>query len=246
MNASFDFTGRTLVLTGAAGGIGAEIARLFGRSRANLVLSDYAAEALSALAGEFDESRCLSIAGDASDPAAAQALVDAAVDRFGGVDFLVPGAGIYPIDPFPEMTADAWRRVMNINLDGVFHITRAAVPALTEGSSIVNLTSLAAHRGAKHNAHYAATKGALGALTRSLANELAPKTRVNAVAPGIIDTPMIGDLLKTRAEETFAQTPLGRLGQPSEIASVVAFLCSDAASFVTGETVQVNGGIYKA
>ncbi|MEX1235978.1 MAG: SDR family NAD(P)-dependent oxidoreductase [Roseovarius sp.] len=244
MNTSFDFTGRTLVLTGAAGGIGRCIAELFHRSGANLVLGDRDEAALSALANDLGEGRIATLAGDAAIPEDAQALVDLAAARFGGIDFLIPGAGIYPAQPFAEMTDEDWRRLMAINLDGVFYVCRRAVPHLKPGGALVFLTSLAPHRGAQTNAHYAAAKGAVGALMRSLTRELAPGIRCNAIAPGIIDTAMIGDFKKTRADETLKLTPLARLGQPQEVASVAAFLASDAASFVNGETIQVNGGLY--
>jgi len=142
------------------------------------------------------------------------------------------------------MTDEQWRRTLSINLDGVFYLLRRAAPHLTEGSSIVNLTSLAAFRGAFSNAHYGATKGAPVSLTRALARELAPSTRGNAVAPGIIETPMTRELLNVRGDASLQQTPIGRFGRPAEIASVIAFLCSDAASFITGETIQANGGLY--
>ena len=103
---------------------------------------------------------------------------------------------------------------------------------------------MAAHRGAFYNAHYSSSKGALLSLTRSLARELGPITRVNAVSPGVIDTPMATDLIRLRGADSIAQTPLKRLGQPAEIASVIAFLCSDGASFVTGEVIHVNGGLH--
>ncbi|MFX0543510.1 SDR family NAD(P)-dependent oxidoreductase [Roseovarius sp. S4756] len=244
MNASFDFSGRTLLLTGAAGGIGRCIAELFHRSGANLVLGDRDEAALTELAQKLGGARIAALAGDAADPGDAQKLTDLAVATFGGIDTLIPGAGIYPAQPFAQMSDEDWRRLMAINLDGVFYICRRAQPHLKPGGAIVFLTSLAPHRGAQTNAHYAAAKGAVGALMRSLTRELAPDIRCNAIAPGIIDTAMIGDFKKTRSEETLKLTPLARLGLPEEVASVAAFLASDAASFVTGETIQVNGGLY--
>ncbi|SPL62050.1 3-oxoacyl-[acyl-carrier protein] reductase [Ochrobactrum soli] len=243
----FDFNNRTLVLSGANGGIGRSIAALFYASGANLVLTDIDKSALDSFAASLgNDERIATLQADAASAEDAEKTIALAGERFGGIDFLVPSAGIYQAKPFAEMSDVDWHRTISINLDGVFYLCKRALPALNEGSSIVTLASLAAYRGAFVNAHYGATKGAMVSMTRALSRELAPKTRVNGVAPGIIETPMIIDLLKTRMDETMSQTPLKRLGKPSEIASVVAFLCSPAASFITGETIQVNGGIYMA
>lgn len=243
----FDFSGRTLVLTGANGGIGRAVAEAFAAAGANLVLADLDGPALDAFAATLGGgARIATRAVDVSKPEDAEALVGLAAARFGEIDFLVPSAGIYLSQPFAGMSDAQWRQMLSINLDGVFYLCNRAAPHLGDGSAIVNLTSVAAHRGAFSNAHYAASKGALGALTRSLARKLAPRSRVNAVAPGIIETAMTTALVEARGAETLATTPLGRLGQPSEIAAVIAFLCSKAASFVTGETIHVNGGLYMA
>ncbi|TNE63651.1 MAG: SDR family oxidoreductase [Rhodobacteraceae bacterium] len=242
----FDFTNRTLVLTGANGGIGRAVAELFHAAGANLVLADLDGAALAEFAATLTSPKggtIETLAVDAANPDDADRIV-AAAEKLGGIDFLVPSAGIYMAEPFAEMTDDQWRRTLSINLDGVFFLTRRSVDHLKAGSSIVNLSSLAAHRGAKTNAHYGASKGAISAMTRALANELAPKTRVNVVAPGVIDTPMTRDLIATRGDDTLRHTPMGRTGQASEIATVIAFLCSEAASFVNGETIHVNGGLY--
>ncbi|WP_113910542.1 SDR family NAD(P)-dependent oxidoreductase [Roseovarius dicentrarchi] len=245
----FDFSGRTLVLTGANGGIGRAAASLFHAAGANLVLADRDADALATfaagLAPDTGAGMVETLEMDAANPADADRVIAAAAD-LGGVDFLVPSAGIYLAEPFAQMTDDEWRRTLSINLDGVFYITRRAVDHLAPDSSIVNLSSMAAHRGAMTNAHYAASKGALGAMSRALAKELAPRTRVNAVSPGVIETPMTADLIATRGDDTLRHTPMGRVGRASEIASVIAFLCSPAASFVNGETIHVNGGLYMA
>jgi 3-oxoacyl-[acyl-carrier protein] reductase len=245
--ARFDFSGRTLLLTGANGGIGRHVAQIFATSGANLVLADRDIAPLQDFMATLDGSgRRIALELDAGDPASAESAVGAAAAEFGEIDFVVPCAGIYLAEPFSAMTDAQWRRTLSINLDGVFYLLNRVQAHLAPHSAIVNLTSLAAYRGAFSNAHYAASKGALTALTRSLARELGPKTRVNAVAPGIIETPMTRELLETRGESSIAQTPLARLGHPSEVASVVAFLCSDGASFISGETIQVNGALYMA
>ncbi|QBY55581.1 SDR family NAD(P)-dependent oxidoreductase [Cupriavidus oxalaticus] len=242
-----DFASRTLLLTGANGGIGREVARLFHAGGANLVLTDLDADSLAGFAQTLgDPDRIATLHMDAASPDDSARAVATAVERFGGIDFLVPSAGLYQAQPVASMTDDQWRQTLGINLDGVFYLVRRAMTALREDSAIVNLTSVAAHRGAYSNAHYAASKGALLSLTRSLARELGPRTRVNAVSPGIIETPMTTELVRTRGAESVEQTPLRRLGHPREVASAIAFLCSGAASFITGEVLHVNGGLYMA
>lgn len=241
----FDFSNKILLLTGANGGIGREVAKVFAAAGAAMVLADRDLAPLLDFAATLPgPGRNICLPMDAGDPTSAQMLIDRTIAEFGQIDYVVPSAGIYLAEPFLQMTDDQWRRTMSINLDSVFYLLRRAAPHLGAGSSIVNLTSVAAYRGAFSNAHYGATKGALVSLTRALARELAPNVRVNAVAPGIIETPMTQSLLAARGDESITQTPLGRFGKPSEIASVIAFLCSGAASFITGETIQVNGGIY--
>ncbi|BAN28178.1 SDR family NAD(P)-dependent oxidoreductase [Caballeronia insecticola] len=244
----YNFSNRTLLLTGANGGIGREIARLFYSEGANLILTDLDETALREFAGAsgFDARRVVCMKMDASSAKDAEDAVALAMQSFGGIDFLVPSAGIYLAQPFDEMTDEQWHRTIAINLDGVFYLCRRALGAMRENSAIVNLTSLAGHRGAFYNAHYSASKGGVLSLTRSLARELAPRTRVNAVSPGIIETPMTASLVEKRGADSIGQTPLGRLGQAREVATAVGFFCSDASSFITGEVLQVNGGLYMA
>ncbi|MFM0161214.1 SDR family NAD(P)-dependent oxidoreductase [Paraburkholderia sediminicola] len=244
----YNFEQRTLLLTGANGGIGRETARLFFAHGANLVLVDLDATGLTAFARELDPdgARIVTLSMDAASPDDCARAVALAQGRFGGIDFLVPSAGLYQDQPVGEMTDAQWRQTLSVNLDGVFYLVRRAIPALRENSAIVNLTSVAAHRGAYSNAHYSASKGGLLSFTRSLARELGPRTRVNAVSPGIIETPMTAGLILKRGADSVEQTPLKRLGHPREIATAIGFLCSDAASFVTGEVLHVNGGLYIA
>ncbi|GBR00179.1 SDR family NAD(P)-dependent oxidoreductase [Acetobacter oeni] len=243
-----EFTGRALLLTGAAGGIGREIAALFFARGASLLLADLDEGAVTEMARQMDPKaeRVIAARYDAGREDDAQDIVDRSVHHFGGIDFVVPGAGIYPECPVVRMDAADWRRVIAINLDSVFYLCKAAMPALRDDSAIVTLTSVAAHRGSQNHAHYSASKGAVLSLTRSLAMELAGRTRANAVSPGIIETAMTRDLRGQKGEMLKAQTPARRFGQPGEVASVVAFLCGNDASFVNGEVIHVNGGLYMA
>jgi 3-oxoacyl-[acyl-carrier protein] reductase len=244
----FDFSGKVLLLTGANGGITRAIARLFHQLGANLVLSDLNEAGLKGFGAELDPTgaRVAILKGDAGRSADADAAVALARERFGFIDFLITGAGLYLDQLIGTMTDAQWRQAIGVNLDGVFYICRAAGPTLRDGGAVVNIASMAGHRGSYQHAHYAAAKGAVLSFTRSLALELAPRVRVNAVSPGLIDTPMVVPLLEARGPLLLDQTPLKRLGTPDEVARVIAFLCSDWASFITGETVHINGGLYIA
>lgn len=242
-----EFSGRVLLLTGAAGGIGRAIARTFHAAGAAILLADIREGDTEEVAHELAAAgdRTATMAYDASNPDDAEAAVRLCLERFGRLDYLVPAAAVYEDHPFATMTIEQWRRTLSINLDGVFYICRQAIPALREGGAIVTIASDAAHQGSSPtHAHYGASKGGVVGLTRSLARELAPRIRVNAVSPGAIDTPMITGFMRKHGEAFLATTPLGRLGHPKEVAGAVAFLCSDAASYITGETLLVSGGSY--
>lgn len=237
-----DFTGRALFLTGAGGAIGAAVARAYLDLGGACALTDRSDEALAALG--LDGPRVLTLSHDLTDAAATQAAMAQAVARFGRLDHLVTGAGLYCEASVAAMSDGEWRTSLAINLDGVFHCCRAAIPHLAAGGAIVNIASMAGQRGSRDHAHYAAAKGAVLAFTRSLAMELAPTIRVNAISPGLIEGPMVAPLMAARGPALLAQTPLGRLGTPEEAARATLFLLSDWASFVTGESLQVNGGLY--
>lgn len=243
----WDLEDKVVVLSGAAGAIGRVVASGMAAAGARLVLADRDGAGLEALADSLrdDGARAVeTVCHDAASSADAETVAGLAASRFGAIDVLVPGAGVYPTDGFATMSDAAWRQCMAVNLDGVFYLCRAAVPRLASGSSIVFIASIAAYHGSPDHAHYAAAKGGLSALGRTLAKELAPRIRVNTVAPGPIESPMVQPLMAARGDQVLAATPLGRLGRPEEVADAVLFLASARASFITGTTLHVNGGLY--
>jgi 3-oxoacyl-[acyl-carrier protein] reductase len=245
----FDFNGKTALITGAASGIGRATAEYFARCGANVVLADINSASLEQVAAEIDPEgdRSCAVPYDASSSASAAEAVAAAAARFGALDYLATCAGVYQQRPLPEMTDDDWRRTLSVNLDGVFYLIREAAGVMRDGGAIVTLASVAGHKGGTYGfAHYGASKGGIIALTRGVAQDLAPRIRANCVSPGLIETPMTVDLVRRLGEDIRKQILLGRYGRPSEIASVIAFLCSDAASFVNGEVIIASGGAYMA
>ncbi|MDY7116458.1 SDR family oxidoreductase [Halomonas sp. SSL-5] len=233
------------VITGAAGEISQQIALFFSKRNIKLVLTDIDEASLESFAAKLGgEPDCLAIRHDVAKMEDAERVADACRQAFGQVDYIVTGAGLYQHLSLAEIGEADWRKSMAINLDGVFFTIQALRPLLSEDSSIVNIASLAGQRGSLNHTPYAAAKGGVLTLTRSLAQELAPRTRVNAISPGLIDTRMMKSLDAAKRQAMIGTTPLQRLGRPDEIASVVDFLCSDAASFITGESLQVNGGLY--
>ena len=243
----FDLTGKVALLTGATGGIPRATAALFRRLGAALVLTDLDPAALDDLAGTLSGAgpAVLTARVDVTDRAEIDAAVALAVKELGGLDILVTGAGLYVEQEVASMSDADWRRTIGVNLDGVFHACRAAMPVLRQGGSIVNIASMAGHRGSVRHAHYAACKAAVLGFTRSIVHELSPRgVRANCVSPGIIATPMTEAIMRDNGAALIGATPMRRFGTPKEVASVIAFLASDAAAFVTGETIHINGGLY--
>ena len=239
------FDDRIAIVTGGASGIGAATARLLAQGGARVMIGDLPGSAGAELAAELGGrfTPC-----DVAERAQVETLVAAAVDAFGGLDLLVSNAGIGSFGEAPDLDPEAWRRVLAVDLDAVFFGARAAIPAMRArgGGAIVNVASISGMHGDYGFAAYSAAKGAVINFTRTLALDHAKDNiRVNAVCPGLVDTPLTG-AFKTvpgLAELWQAGIPMGRAARPEEIAQVIVFLLSDAASYMTGSNVVVDGGV---
>lgn len=242
--------GKTAIVTGATEGIGAAVSRLFACEGARLVLVARRSEPGQALAAELGSEGVVFVAGDVARPETASAAVEAA-GRFGPLDVLVNNAGLdlSGVDLLETSEEDA-RRVFDVNVFGALFMLQAAAAAMRgRGGSIVNLSSRTASVGVPGMAVYSASKGALLALTRAAAIELAPLgIRVNAVAPGLTETPLVKAWIDEQADppafraEAAATIPQGRFGEPEEVAAAVLFLASDEARHITGVSLPIDGG----
>ncbi|MBI0476713.1 glucose 1-dehydrogenase [Sphingomonas sp. MA1305] len=243
-------SGKVAIVTGASKGIGAGIAKALAAEGAAVVVNYASSQAdADAVVGGIAAAggQAIAVRGDVTKADDARALVTAAVERFGRLDVLVNNSGIYEFAPIEEVTEEHYRRQFDVNVLGTLLVTQAASPHLQAGASIVNVSSAITHVHTPGAAVYAGTKGAVNAITGVLANEIAPRQiRVNAVSPGFVvteGTHSAGIVQSDMAAGIVAQTPLGRAGQPEDIAGVVAFLASDAAGWLTGENITASGGI---
>jgi 3-oxoacyl-[acyl-carrier protein] reductase len=240
------FDGRTAIVTGGSRGIGRAIVEELAREGANVVFGfakdDAAAKAVLEAAGQGVEA----VRADVASPEGAMALVSRARERFGGFDMLVNNAGIVRSSTLAFMEDAQWSEVLRTNLDGAFYLSRIAAQTFLKAKRgvIVNVASMTGLFGAVGQANYAAAKGGLIAMTRTLARELAPHgIRVNAVAPGYVDTDMLKAVPQARRDSLLKTVPMGRAGSAAETAAAACFLLSDAASYVTGQTLIVDGGV---
>ncbi|UXH77217.1 SDR family NAD(P)-dependent oxidoreductase [Roseateles amylovorans] len=241
------FKDKTVIVTGAASGIGRGVAERFSQEGANVVLCDRKADDLDKVAKELPKERTLTQICDVADFTQVQALVKAAVDRFGGLDVMVNNAGIGADGNALDVSMDDWQQTLAVDLSGVFHGCRAALPELLKREGCIVNTASVSGLGADWNmCAYNAAKGGVVNLTRSLALDFGSKgVRINAVCPSLTRTGMTEDMLKDKdlVNRFMERLPLHRVAEPADIAGVVAFLASDDARFVNGVNLPVDGGV---
>ena len=246
----FDFTGKVVLVTGGSSGIGRATAEFFGRCGASVAITylknkDGADEAVAAISPD----RAIAIQADVINTDDIRKLVQEVEDRLGPADILVNNAGsLVERLKTMELTEERWDEVMDLNAKSAFFCAQQVVPKMLEKGSgvIINVTSIAGRNGgAPGSIHYSSAKAALLTMTKGLAKEFASQgIRVNAVSPGVIDTPYHETFTTAETMQSLRNTiPMGREGRPDEVASVIAFLASDAASYLCGETIEINGGL---
>jgi 3-oxoacyl-[acyl-carrier protein] reductase len=241
----FDLTGKTALVTGASGGIGAEIARVLHGAGAVVGLSGTRVEPLEALAADLGP-RAHVLPCNLSDPEAVEGLVKRAVEAMGSVDVLVNNAGITKDGLVMRMSDADWQAVIDVNLTATFRLCRAAIRGMMKArwGRIVNISSVVGTTGNAGQVNYAASKAGMVGLSKSLAAEVASRgITVNCVAPGFIETAMTDKLNDDQRQGILGAVPAGRMGRPEEIAAAVLYLASAEAGYVTGATLHVNGGM---
>ena len=243
-------TGKVAVVTGASKGIGAAIAKSLAAEGATVVVNyasskagaDTVVAAITAAGG-----KAVAVGGDVSKAAEANGIIDAAIKNYGRLDILVNNSGVYEFTPIEAITEEQFHKAFNVNVLGLLLTTQAAVKHLGEGASIINVGSVASRITPPNSAVYAGTKGAVDAITGVLARELGPKKiRVNTINPGVVETEGThsGGVIGSDFEKAaIAQTPLGRIGQPGDIASIAVFLASEDSAWLTGEQLLATGGL---
>lgn len=247
---SIDLSGKTALITGASQGIGAQTARTFHAAGATVVLNHPGlsgttadAEALAATLNAARPGCAIAIAADVARPEQVRAMMAEVQEKLGGLDYLINNAAIIRDRTLSKMSQEEWDAVLNVNLSGVFHCCKHALEIMRDHGAIVSFGSIAAIQGFFGQANYAAAKAGVQAMMRVLSREGARRgIRANAVAPGVIDTSMAATIPEAVRAEMLKNVPLGRFGTVEEVAQVVLFLCSPLASYVTGQTIEINGG----
>ena len=241
----FNLTDKNALVTGASGGIGGAIARALHAAGARVGLSGTRAGALAALAGELGDG-AFAVPADLSSANGAKTLVKDAEAALGGIDILVNNAGLTRDQLAVRMSDEDWQMVLDVNLTAAFRLSQGCLRGMIKKrwGRIVSVTSIVGVTGNPGQVNYAASKAALIGMSKSLAQEVASRNiTVNCVAPGFIDTPMTEGLSDEQKHNLTARIPAGRLGEPADIAGACVFLASDEASYVTGQTLHVNGGM---
>jgi 3-oxoacyl-[acyl-carrier protein] reductase len=243
-------TGKVAVVTGASKGIGAAIARALAAEGASVVVNYSSSKAgadavVSAITAA--QGKALAVKGDVSKAAEAEGIIQAAIDTYGRLDILVNNSGIYEFAPLEAIDEEHFHKQFNINVLGLLLTTQAAAKHMGEGASIINIGSIVTRITPPNSAVYSGTKGAVDAITGVLSRELGPKKiRVNTINPGVVDTEgtqSAGIIGSDMDRAAVAQTPLGRVGQPKDIAAIAVFLASDDAGWLTGEQLLAGGGL---
>ena len=240
--------GKVALVTGGDSGIGRAVTVLFAKEGANVVIGyfdEHEDAKETQLLVEAEGRECVTLAGDVADPAFCTKLVDTAVSSYGKLDIVVNNAAQqYPQQSITDISDEQLEKTFRTNIFSMFYVVRAAMPHLKPGARIINTTSVTAYRGSGHLLDYSATKGAIVAFTRSLSQQLAEKgIYVNAVAPGPIWTPLIPSTFPPEQVEKFGSSvPLGRPGQPDEVAPCYVYLASDDSSYMSGQVLHPNGG----
>lgn len=243
------FKGKTAIVTGASRGVGRATALRLAEGGANVVVNYLKAEEHADEVVELCKRKgvdAIAVQADVSEFAGARKLSEAALEKFGRIDMLVLNAGIWEGAPIEEMTEETWNKVMNTNLKSAWAMTKCSVPALrkNDGASIVLVSSTAGQRGEANYTNYAASKGGQISFTKGLATELAPKVRVNCVAPGWIETAMVRPVFEDveYKQSVIDSIPLKRVALTDDIALSICFLLSDWSQHITGEILNINGG----
>ena len=243
----FDLTGKAALVTGASGGIGSAIARALAGQGATVALTGTRQQVLMDVAASLPGEGHVRIACDLSDRDAVDALIPEALEKLGGkLDILVNNAGVTRDNITMRMKDDEWDDVLNVNLKAAFRLMRAASKPMMKarGGRIISITSVVGAMGNPGQANYAASKAGLTGMTKSVAQELASRgITVNCVAPGFIETAMTDEITDDQKASLTQRIPAGKLGQSDDVAAAVAYLASDEAAYVTGQTVHVNGGM---
>lgn len=240
--------GKTALITGSSRGIGRGIAIKFAENNAfvgiNYISNDESAEETLNIVKEKGGNGIL-LKGDVSNLKDVEKIVKTLVDKRGKIDILVNNAGIYFRNNFKNLKPEIWNKVISVNLNGSYNMCKKVLPFMKKNSSIIFISSQLAFRGSSHGSDYATSKAGQLGLMRSLALELSnKKIRVNAVAPGTIDTDIISNYTKEQKQSRINEIPLKRLGTPEDIANACLYLSSNMSDYITGETINVNGGLY--